>query len=334
MKKKFVFAILAYNHSQYIFDHLESIKYQIKKYGEGYTFKLVVGDDGSKDDTVDKIKYWLKQHYDLFSEVVFSGDGINRGTCINYTNMWEFIDSDYFKITAGDDVYSFENVINVASLLDESDYISGIPLLLIDEKLSFSKTLAFNIFATNKIYYTKSFRSRIVGINVMNTPSQYYSKKFLNKKTKEFICKFKVTEDFPMVTKIAEDYQNVKYHQLNKVLIYYRRTNGSIYLSRSEEFNSDKEKVFNELLSQEKSKWGELLLKNRIWCYSQKKVYIKLIFNLNYYVYFFRVLSNLSSILKEYGKFNVKLENHQAYLNQIHLRTQNHEKIYKDGVSC
>ena len=244
--KKFTFGVITYNHSNYIVEHLESIKFLIKNYGEDYSFKLVVADDGSRDNTVELINSWLSANEGLFENQVIMGDGKNRGTCVNYTNIWPHIDSELFKITAGDDVYSYLNIIEEANKLLGNDFISGVPLLLIDGVLSKSNSTVFNLVATDKIYKKKKFLSRLRQISLINTPSLIYNLKFVKDVSLyEFIRTFKVTEDFPMMLKIATSYSNVKFIQSNNVYIYYRRTAGSIYLVRAVDYDNDKLKVFN-----------------------------------------------------------------------------------------
>ena len=50
--KEFTFGVFTYNQEQFIFENLESIKYQIEKYGGGTSFSLVMSDDCSQDNTV------------------------------------------------------------------------------------------------------------------------------------------------------------------------------------------------------------------------------------------------------------------------------------------
>ena len=42
---------------------------------------------------------------------------------------------DYCKITAGDDVYSFENIFESISSFGSNDILSGVPLRLVDGEL-------------------------------------------------------------------------------------------------------------------------------------------------------------------------------------------------------
>lgn len=317
MDKTFIFGVITYNHSQYILEHLESIKFLINRYGREHKFKLVLADDGSKDDTVKLVKSWLSMNSDLFVEAIIEADGYNRGTCANYTNLWKHIDSDLFKITAGDDVYSNINIFEAAELLKDEDFVSGIPLILEDGNLNLSKSTIFHMMATDAIYKNKSFIERMKYISVINTPSLFYNRKFLqNADLYSFIRKFKVTEDFPMMVRIAETYPTVRFIQTKNVYIYYRRTAGSVYIVRGNDFDKDKIQVFNHLLGMEKSFLGRVLLKNRIFCFSKKSIQKKFL-NFNYYIYLWFLLMNSNTIIRNYFQIKVDIRSHIEHYRWI-----------------
>lgn len=313
-EKKFIFAVITYNHSKYIIEHLESIKYLISKYGVGYRFKLVIADDGSKDNTIDLARFWISKNSNLFLEVIIEADGVNKGTCVNYTNLWKHIDSDFFKITAGDDVYSFENIIKVADELKDNDFISGMPLILIEGEIKKSSSTIFFMLATDIIYKKDKYMKRMSQISVINTPSLLYNSKFLKDTDLfNFIRKFKVTEDYPMMVKIAETYNNIKFKQSENIYVYYRRTSNSTYLVRGAEFDNDKLKMFEHMLSVEKGIFSKLLLENRIACYQSNNSFFKMFFNLNYYVFFIKIFFNLRKILKQYMRIKADENIHQKH---------------------
>ncbi len=316
--KKFIFGVITYNHEKYVVEHLESIKYLIETHGRNRGFKLVLADDGSKDRTVDYVNAWLKHNEGLFKEVVILADGINRGTCINYTNIWEHIDSPLFKITAGDDVYSFENIFEEAETLGPFQYKSGFPVLLIDGEIIKSKSLSFHTVATDVLFSKRSFGDRLTDISVMNTPNLLYPKTFVEDKSVfEFVRKFKVTEDYPMMIKIAENYSDVTFTQLSKVFVYYRRTSGSTYLIKNVDFNIDKIELFKYLIKSEKNQFKSLLLRNRLWCYKSQNRLIKVLMNTNYYVYVLRIIMNIISIAKRKHEMVIKNDLHKLHYNKI-----------------
>ena len=71
MVKNFSFLVLAYNHENYIIEHLESIKYQVLTYGEEMSVDILISDDFSRDRTVDLIEKWIFANKRLFNRVIF-----------------------------------------------------------------------------------------------------------------------------------------------------------------------------------------------------------------------------------------------------------------------
>ncbi|NVZ25736.1 glycosyltransferase family 2 protein [Pseudomonas gingeri] len=323
IKKKFTFAVLTFNHELYIVEHLESIRFLIESYGDAYDFCLIVADDGSRDQTIALVNRWLSVYGDLFCDVKILGDGTNNGTCFNYTRIWPLVEGELFKITAGDDVYSCVNLFEEASQLSSHDFFSGLPLLLIDSNIIESRSTIFHILATEIIYKGKPFIERLRNIGSINTPNLFCNKKFLlNKELSGFIEGYSVTEDFPMLVKIAGSYSDVDFYQSRKVYVYYRRTSGSTYLVRGSDFDLDKLKVFNYMLSMEKGWLNRFLLRNRIYCYGLDNKALKTILNLNYFAYLLRLLLNVLPVFRSVQAAKLNVEEHQAHFRLISERAK------------
>ena len=64
----FTFVVTCYNQAQVVLQALESVKYQIKKFGQGQAFQLIVTDDGSTDGSPDAVRGWLEGNGGLFAE--------------------------------------------------------------------------------------------------------------------------------------------------------------------------------------------------------------------------------------------------------------------------
>ncbi|MDD1792383.1 glycosyltransferase family 2 protein [Enterovibrio sp. ZSDZ42] len=325
----FTFSVLVYNHSQYIIEHLESIKYQVEQYGKNKNVKLVISDDGSKDDSLIKINNWINQNKDLFIECIILGDGINRGVGFSFTSMWEHIGNEPFKLLAGDDVYSYENIFQEAEWLNDCDFVTGMPLLLIDGVLSKSNSLMFHMLATQHIYEKESFFSKLKNINVINTPSLIYRNCFIkDSDTFDFIRKFRVTEDFPMMAHLSSNYKDIKFKTVGKVYIYYRRTPGSIYLVDNEKYNIDKENVFKYLESLDESYLGKFILRNRLSCYKRGGLAGKLL-NFSYYLYLVRVIFKSPVIMRELNDLKLNEGKHATHYALIKDRVMKFNEVWK-----
>jgi glycosyltransferase involved in cell wall biosynthesis len=320
---KFSFVVLSYNHQNYIIEHLESIKFQIQEFGTGIEFQLIIADDGSRDRTIELVRMWIQSNSNLFTSCEVIADGVNRGTCYNYTKTWARIEGEYFKITAGDDVYSCENLFENLSLLDEFEIVSGIPLLLMDGVICFSFEQAFNIVATARIYRNRHYLEKLKRISVSNAPNIFFPMKVVRTKViEDFVNRFFVTEDFPLHIKMAEVFNPLRFKQLTKPYVYYRRTENSTYLVQANKVNVDKAAIYQYLIDSEKNSFERGLLKNRLVCYKMKNRKLARVLNLGYYLYALRVLAHLGSILRQYAAIDKDVTRHQEHMNLIKKRAE------------
>lgn len=323
--KNFTFIALTYNHSRFILEHLESIKYIIQTFGRKIDVDIIVADDASKDNTVELSNSWLDKNACLFRKVTVLSDGINRGTCKNLALALNIFATDYCKITGGDDVFSCENLFAEVEKIDGNDILSGFPLNLIGTTLSPTQFDLFNLIATNIIYQHSPYEDRLKKINFFNSPNIVYSVSALkNKEVLSFVERYSVTEDYPMQIKMADLYRPLKFIQIEKVLVYYRRTAGSTYLTKNSVFSADKLAIFDYLVQSEIPFVGRLLLINRAFCFKLKNRYLKMILNINVYLYGFSILLNILNIVKRFRAFNPQLMKHQAHYSLIASKAKSH----------
>ena len=319
----FTFIVLTYNHANYILEHLESIKYLILTHGDGIVIDIVIADDASRDNTVALTEFWLEQNSYLFRKVAVISDGINRGTCKNLTHALENLVTDYCKITAGDDVYSYENLFLECKKIDGNHILSGLPLNLINGTIVNTRFELFNLFATNIIYEKYPYLTRLKRINFFNSPSIIYaSSALLNKDITSFVDRYSVTEDYSLQIRMAEVCKPLKFIQVEKIFVYYRRTVNSTYLVKSTEFNQDKAALFSYMIQLEPNILEKLLLRNRLFCYNLKNKYLKKGMNLNFYLYGFGILKNIIPILKKIKRFDAKLDSHQTHYDAIAFKAR------------
>lgn len=296
---KFSFIVISYNHEKYILEHLESIKYQIINFGKDISCNLIIADDGSKDKTVELSKFWLDKNANLFNKINVIADGVNRGTCKNLSLALKYLETDKCKLTAGDDVYSCENLFVEFEKINDVDILSGLPINFIDGKMIDSTFDIFNLYATNIIYKNSNYNDRLKRINFFNAPSIVYNVNALrNNEVINFMEKFLVTEDYPLHIKMSETYSPLKFKQIDKIFIYYRRTNNSTYIIKNDVFSNDKIAIFKYLINNEKRFLNKIFLKNRLFCFNLSNKYLKRLLNLNIYIYGVQILFNFYSIYK------------------------------------
>ncbi|MCT7484803.1 glycosyltransferase family A protein [Aliarcobacter cryaerophilus] len=315
---KFTFIVITYNHEKYILEHLESIKYQAVNFGKDIFCNIIIADDGSKDKTVELTKFWFKENFNLFNDVKIIADGLNRGTCKNLSLALTYLETEKCKLTAGDDVYSCENLFIEFDKIDGVDILSGLPINFIDGKMIDSKFDIFNLYATNFIYKKLDYSERLKKINFFNAPSIVYNSHALkDNKVITFMEQFKVTEDYPLHIKMSEIYKPLKFKQIDKVFIYYRRTNNSTYIIKNDIFSNDKISIFEYLIYNEKSFLNKILLKNRLFCFNLSNRYLKKLLNLNVYIYGLKILFNYYSINKKFKSIEINYDKYQKHYDQI-----------------
>lgn len=317
------FLVLSYNHEKYIIEHLESIKYQIEHFGADKKIKLIVNDDASKDNSVFLIEKWVEKNKCLFEEVVILKNEKNIGTCHSITNMIVHAGESFFKITAGDDVYSCENIFHLMDYSRVADIVSGFPLYLYNEGISVEGFIIKNMIASDFIYAGKKLLYRYKSITFDNAPNACYKKDyFKNKNIIEYINDFDVTEDWPIQISIARSNATAVSKLLDKCFVLYRRTEGSTYLVASSRFGKDKNKIYNSLINGA-SFWEKFLLKNRQWAFNFGKY--GRIANISLYIYLLKYIYNIRIIRGRFLKLNIDVDKINSHYALIKKRSESYE---------
>ena len=109
----FCFLVFAYNQEKYVFQHLESIKYLIRKYGVDKSFQLVFSDDSSTDNTLKYAELWINANRGLFNEIIVVRHEKNVGTIRNMQDGSSKVNAVAFKGTACDDLYYNNNIFEL-----------------------------------------------------------------------------------------------------------------------------------------------------------------------------------------------------------------------------
>lgn len=110
MMREFTFCIVTFNQENYIGYLLESIKYQIESFGKTMEFDLIISDDVSSDNTVARIREWIDDNYHLFRNVDINVNKTNVGIVENVVNSLKRIETECYKMIAGDDIFLSNNI--------------------------------------------------------------------------------------------------------------------------------------------------------------------------------------------------------------------------------
>ena len=119
----FTFVVTCYNQAEVVPYMLESIKYQIEKFGQGQEFQLIVTDDGSTDDSRQVIDRWMEANQGLFAKTDRLFREENAGICVNYVDALRHVEGERFVAVNGDDLIAPYNLFDITSKLEEYDMI-------------------------------------------------------------------------------------------------------------------------------------------------------------------------------------------------------------------
>ena len=226
--QEFTFGIVTYNQEKIILETLESIKYQIQKYGEGKRMNLVVSDDCSNDRTTTLVEYWLKKNRKIFNEATVYKSDINKGVSENFSFIMNKIQTKYYKLIAGDDLFSSHNIFDY--IVNDDNIHVFLKLCFRDGKVKYNK-----IELANHFYYWKIFKHTnkkdirlVAGISPYATPELFIDKDYFSTDCFEFISQYRNYEDDPYLYYILKNNPKAKfvYHSIPMQL--YRQSDNAL----------------------------------------------------------------------------------------------------------
>jgi len=328
-KTSYAFLVLTYNHEDWILEHLESIKYLVESYGGEIEVDLIVSDDCSSDLTPVIVLAWLRSNRYLFRSVKTIYNSKNLGTSACVENMLAYMVADRCKITAGDDVYSYENIFKLTEYEQDTAIVSGIPLMLIGCDLQVDKIANIFAVASQLIYQNTTLLHRFKHFSYNNAPNIAYSTKCLmDQRVRDYLKSHEVTEDWPIQIAIARQFPHYKFILSNKVLVYYRRTEGSTYIVANERFSKDKIQIYNDLIRQEVKITEKIRLISRKKCYKVKNRLFKKIFNIDFYCFCISSAINILNIINKCS-IDMNLVQHTGHYKSIHSSANEQMEIIR-----
>lgn len=317
-KPSFAFLVLAFNHQEYILEHLESINYLVQTHGAAWDVDLIVNDDASRDQTRTLVDRWLAVNATMFRHVKTLYNPKNLGTCASINNMLTHMVADRCKLTAGDDVYSFENIFELTTYAPDTAMVTGRALYLLGDELGVDPMANTLATATQAIYQRDSLLHRFKHLSYNNAPNLLYATEcLLNPKVREFLQRFDVVEDWPLQVAIAREYPEHRLMLIDYVLVYYRRTPGSTYIVANQRFVKDKLELYNDLINNEACKLECLRLKNRKFCFGANNTIVNKLLNLDFYIFILLCISRSFEIIKGYNLTDVRLSKHKRHYDNI-----------------
>lgn len=231
LNMKFTFGLLVYNQRKVVVDTLNSIKYQIKNFGDGYSVNLFINDDCSSDDSINVIKRWIELNRYLFSEVKLLTNEENRGVTFGYNRIIDLIENENFKIIAGDDLLARNNIFAQYDDLNDNNIISYFKVLFNSDGIM---TSVLKKDAINFVYKIEHDSGKTLSCKkvakgcYLHTPSTIYSKNmYIKSNCKKLNTQFKMFEDDPTWYSIAKNSDCIIYFKVG-VHVLYRISDQSI----------------------------------------------------------------------------------------------------------
>lgn len=240
----FTFVVTCYNQEQVVTQALDSVRYQIEKYGGGQEFQLIVTDDCSRDESRDVIDRWIKKNGLLFktTEKLFRKE--NAGICRNYVEALRRVEGERFMVLNGDDVLAPYNLFELTGLLEKYDLICTAFIRFSGKGQMVGSYHTYLEVALQNFIRGKTLRRAIrLGCPIMGTA--IYRKELLTESVFDFILKFRTVNDRACFQKILDENKDIRVHYVNRPIILYRITDGSI-----SNFNSPARLLHNREVAQ------------------------------------------------------------------------------------
>ena len=217
----FTFVVTCYNQADVVPDMLESIRYQIERYGQGQTFQLIVTDDGSKDNSCRVINRWLEENGKLFVRINRLFRDENAGICVNYVDALRLVEGERFVAVNGDDLLAPYNLFDITAKLDEYDMVCTAFLKFTGEgdivrRYGTYLEVALQNFIRGKTLY----RCIKLGFPIMGTA--VYRKSLLSESVLDFILRFRTVNDRACFQKILDENRDIRVCYVNRPIILYR----------------------------------------------------------------------------------------------------------------
>lgn len=267
--------VLTYNSSSTIIETLESIKRQTYP-----KIELVISDDCSRDDTVEKCKDWLVKNEKYFESANLLTVDENTGVSANANRCQRASTGLWIKIIAGDDILFDKCVsicVNFAQEHPKAMFIGSqhIPFRTVDnemeiefsenDKIRIEKLKLFNSLDISEQY------KLIFERDLIFTPTLFYKKDLF--KIVSFNEKYKTLEDYPFKLDVLR--LGIKYYHIEQDTVYYRISNNSISNNVSNKLFSSWYKTYHQF---------EKDYKYPLWNYCEKflcsyRYIVKLIFD-------------------------------------------------------
>lgn len=310
----YTFIVTTYNQEHYVIQALESIRYQICRYGTDYQIQLIIGDDASSDKTIRLVDAWLLKNSGLFDAVDRLYHKTNIGHCRNYANSIRHIRGRCFREIAGDDILPVYNIFKIMDLTKEYDVVASAVLPFSNGRI-----------LTGSDVYRDILRQSLFSSRQLQILTQVYcpvlngavwKKELMTEEVLQYIEKYHLIEDRPQWYQIFQQHKNLNYGYCSHAALLYRKEEGTMTHSKEQSpvfrmYQKDMEAIYADIMHNTDSGCIRLFLKwnqNRIL-----KRWNPLIFWLR-----LLLLAGYPKISRKYNDLtSVQIPKNQRYLDWI-----------------
>jgi hypothetical protein len=232
--------------------------------------------------------------------------------------MLDHVLADLCKLSAGDDVYSYENIFDLTRHSQSVAIVSGRAMYLLGDELGINRLSNGLATATQEIYKQDNLLHRFKHFSYNNAPNILYATEcLLHPNVRSYLKRFDVMEDWPLQVAIARQYPERRFQLIDQVLMYYRRTAGSTYIVANQRFVRDKIQMYDDLIRFE-SRWIEIVrLASRKLCFKASNRWLNKFMNIDFYFFAFSFACRLWPILAKNRVACMHVEDHQQHYARI-----------------
>lgn len=237
--------VLAYRSAETIVQTLDSIKNQTYK-----NIELIITDDCSPDDTVECVRGWMADNTGALSKMQLVTARQNTGIPGNINRALKAAQGDYVKLIAADDYMTRDAISEYVKFCEKNPKMIPIAKvhLFSDEKEGKKADFSSIEKYCNRCYefasqtdYKKQYRM-LLKQNCIVAPSGSFYPMEVIRKLGGYDENYRWFEDYPMNLKVMHEGYRCGF--INRELIYYRISGGSVTASQQMRLKKTEMKLF------------------------------------------------------------------------------------------
>jgi alpha-1,3-rhamnosyltransferase len=232
--------VIAYRSAETIVETLDSIIKQTYK-----NIELIITDDCSPDNTVEVVQKWIDDNKGTLNDIKLVTTDKNTGLPGNINRALEQAKGDYVKIIAADDLMTKEAVEEYVNFCENNS--GKVPIAKVhlfgsnENNMESIKKYCHGCYKFAIKPYKEQYRM-LLKQNMIVAPSGSFYPMELIKKLGGYDEDYKWFEDYPMNLKVM--HEGVGFGLIDKELVWYRISDGSVTASRQKQLKKTEAKLF------------------------------------------------------------------------------------------